>query len=49
MNSQRIVRMHFIQSNVIIAAETEVRMLDISGSNIGSYLVDKNNGNINDI
>ena len=49
MNSQRIVRMHFIQSNVIVAAETEVRMLDASGGSIGSYLIDKNNGTVNDI
>lgn len=49
MNSQKITRMHFIQNNVIIAAETEVRMIDASGSNIGSYLVDTNNGVLSDI
>jgi hypothetical protein len=41
--------MHFIQNNVIIAAETEVRMVDVSGSNIGSYSVDTNNGTISQI
>jgi hypothetical protein len=49
MNSQKIIRMHFIQNNVIVAAETEVRMIDASGHNIGSYLIDKNNGTISDI
>lgn len=49
MNSQKIVRMHFIQNNVIIAAETEVRMVDVSGTNISSLMVDTNNGSINDI
>lgn len=48
MNSQKIVRMHFIQNNVIIAAETELRMVDASGSVIGSHQIDKNNGTIND-
>lgn len=49
MNSQKIVRMHFIQNHVIIAAETEMRMVDITGSTIGNYQVDANNGTINDI
>lgn len=49
MNSQKIIRMQFIQNNVIIAAETEVRMLDISGTNIGSLMVDTNNGTISNI
>ena len=41
--------MHFIQNNVIIAAETEIRMVDVSGTNIGNHQVDSNNGPINDI
>ena len=49
MNSQKISRMHFIQNHVIIAAETEMRMVDITGSTIGSYMVDANNGSIGDI
>lgn len=49
MNSQKIARLHFIQNNVIIAAETEVRMVDASGCNIGSYQIDTNNGTINQI
>lgn len=49
MNSQKIARMHFIQNNVIIAAETEVRMVDASGANIGSYYIDTNNGLISQI
>lgn len=49
MNSQKIARIHFIQNHVIIAAETEMRMVDITGSTIGSYQVDANNGTIQDI
>jgi hypothetical protein len=49
MNSQKISRMHFIQNNVVIASETEVRMLDAGGSVIGSYQIDKNNGIIQDM
>lgn len=49
INSQKITRMHFIQNNVIIAAETEVRMVDASGTSIGSYQIDKNNGTVSDI
>lgn len=49
MNSQRITRMHFIQNNVVIGAETEVRVVDATGQDIGSYLVDKNNGAISDM
>lgn len=41
--------MHFLQNNVIIAAETEVRIVDAEGSVIASYLIDKNNGTISDI
>ena len=41
--------MHFIQNNVVIAAETEVRMVDAGGQVIGGYQIDKNNGNISDI
>lgn len=49
MNSQKITRMHFIQNNVIIAAETEVRIVDAGGNVIGSHLIDKNNGTVNDM
>ena len=49
MNSQKIIRIHFIQNNIIIAAETQIRIVDASGQEIGSYLVDKNNGTINDM
>ncbi len=49
MNSQKIERMHFIQNNVVIAAEKEMRIVDVSGSSIGSYMVDANNGQISDI
>ena len=41
--------MHFIQNNVIISAETEIRIVDVSGQNIGSYSVDSNNGIITNI
>jgi hypothetical protein len=41
--------MHFLQNNLIVAAETEVRMTDVTGTNIGSYLVDSNNGTIADM
>ena len=41
--------MHFIQNNVVIGAETEVRVVDATGQDIGSYLVDKNNGTISDM
>ena len=49
INSQKIVSMFFIQNNVIIAAETEIRMVDVVGTNIGNYQIDKNNGVINHI
>ncbi len=41
--------MHFIQNNLIAAAETELRLLDLSGTVLTSYFVDKNNGVITDI
>jgi hypothetical protein len=41
--------MHFIQNNVIVAAETEVRIVDATGNVIGSHQIDKNNGTVNDI
>lgn len=49
MNSQKITRMHFLQNNVIIAAETEVRIVDAAGNIIGSHLIDKNNGTVSDM
>ena len=41
--------MHFIQNNIIIAAETEIRMVDVVGTMIGSYQIDSNNGIVSDI
>jgi hypothetical protein len=34
---------------VIISAETEVRIIDASGQNIGGYSIDSNNGTISNI
>ncbi len=49
MNSQRINRLRFIENHLIGASETEIRIIDLSGSILSSYFVDKNNGSITDI
>lgn len=49
MNSQRINRLQFIQNHLVAASETEIRVIDLSGSLLASYFVDKNNGSITNI
>ena len=49
INSQKVTRIHFIQNNVVIAAESEIRMIDASGHDIYNYFIDKNNGTISDM
>ena len=47
MNSQKITRLLFIESNLVASAETEMRLLDIGGKLLASHFIDKNNGIIN--
>lgn len=49
MNSQKITRLLFIESNLCCSAETEMRLLDIGGNLLASMFVDKMNGIINDM
>lgn len=49
MNSQRINKLLFIQNHIIGASETEIRIVDLSGTLLTSYFVDKNNGAITNI
>lgn len=49
MNSQKITRLLFIESNLVASAETEMRLLDIGGKLVASHFIDKNNGVINDM
>lgn len=49
MNSQKITRLLFLESNLIVAAETEMRIIDNGGNLIASHFVDKNNGLITNI
>ena len=49
MSSQRINRLRFIENNLIAGSETEIRIIDLGGSILSSYIVDKNNGSIANI
>ncbi len=49
MNSQKITKLLFIESNLCCSAETEMRLLDIGGNMLSSLFIDKMNGLINDM
>ena len=44
-----MIRLSFIENNIIASAESEIRILDLTGTLLTSYFVDKNNGFINDV
>lgn len=46
MHSQRIIRLFFIQNNLIISSEKEMRIVDLGGADLSHYVIDNNNGTI---